>query len=94
MSLMAINLDQKAEAQYLHSLAQALDLSQDQVNALHDRARVQRAFTAEVLGGVGSVGSVHPTLRKVRFVGWVCPRATLSFPRPPLEGGDDPNRSP
>jgi uncharacterized membrane protein YebE (DUF533 family) len=44
MSLMAINLDQKAEAQYLHSLAQALDLSQDQMNALHDRARAPRLY--------------------------------------------------
>lgn len=44
VSLMAINLDQKAEAQYLHNLAQALDLSQDQVNALHDRARAPRLY--------------------------------------------------
>ncbi|MGL4234512.1 DUF533 domain-containing protein [Tabrizicola sp.] len=44
MSLMAINLDQQAEAQYLHSLAQALDLSPAEVNALHDRARVPRLY--------------------------------------------------
>jgi Protein of unknown function (DUF533) len=44
MSLMAINLDQQAEAQYLHKLAQALDLSQDQVNALHDRVRAPRLY--------------------------------------------------
>ena len=44
ISLMAINLDQKAEAQYLHALAEALDLSQDQVNALHDRAKAPRLY--------------------------------------------------
>jgi uncharacterized membrane protein YebE (DUF533 family) len=44
MSLMAINLDQKAEAEYLHGLAEALDLSRDEVNALHDRARAPRLY--------------------------------------------------
>ncbi len=44
MSLMAIDLDNQAEAKYLHALAQALDLSQDQVNALHDRAKAPRLY--------------------------------------------------
>ena len=44
VSLMAINLDQKAEANYLHQLAGELDLSPDQVNAIHDRAGVQRLY--------------------------------------------------
>jgi hypothetical protein len=43
-SLGAINLDQQAEAQYLHSLAQALELSPQEVNALHDRAGVQHIY--------------------------------------------------
>ena len=37
-SLSAIDLDQQAEAQYLHALAQALELQPGEVNALHDRA--------------------------------------------------------
>jgi uncharacterized membrane protein YebE (DUF533 family) len=44
VSLMAINLDQKAEAEYLHKLAGELDLSPDQVNAIHDRAGAQRLY--------------------------------------------------
>jgi uncharacterized membrane protein YebE (DUF533 family) len=44
MSLMAINLDQKAEAEYLHSLAEALELSPQEVNALHDKARAPRLY--------------------------------------------------
>jgi uncharacterized membrane protein YebE (DUF533 family) len=44
VSLMAINLDQKAEAEYLHKLAGALDLSPDQVNAIHDRAGAPRLY--------------------------------------------------
>ena len=44
VSLMAINLDERAEADYLHQLAGALDLSPDQVNAIHDRARVPRLY--------------------------------------------------
>ena len=43
-SLMAIDLDQRAEADYLHQLAGALDLSPDQVNAIHDRAGVARLY--------------------------------------------------
>ncbi|MBK8441620.1 MAG: DUF533 domain-containing protein [Rhodobacter sp.] len=37
-SLSAIDLDQQAEAQYLHALAVALELAPHEVNALHDRA--------------------------------------------------------
>ncbi len=44
MSLMAIDLDQKAEAEYLHKLAGALDLSPDQVNAIHDKAGAPRLY--------------------------------------------------
>ncbi len=44
MSLLAINLDNKAEAQYLHDLATALELKQDEVNALHDKAGVARLY--------------------------------------------------
>lgn len=44
VSLMAINLDQRAEADYLHKLAGELDLSPDQVNAIHDRAGAPRLY--------------------------------------------------
>ncbi|KAF0137152.1 MAG: hypothetical protein FD152_659 [Xanthobacteraceae bacterium] len=44
VSLMAINLDQKAEAEYLHQLAGELDLSPDQVNAIHDKAGAPRLY--------------------------------------------------
>ncbi|MBN8630589.1 MAG: DUF533 domain-containing protein [Rhodobacterales bacterium] len=44
VSLMAIDLDQRTEADYLNQLAGALDLSPDQVNAIHDRAGVQRLY--------------------------------------------------
>jgi uncharacterized membrane protein YebE (DUF533 family) len=44
MSLMAINLDNQAEAQYLHKLATALELDQNAVNALHDKAGAQRLY--------------------------------------------------
>ncbi|WP_333816980.1 DUF533 domain-containing protein [Tabrizicola sp.] len=44
VSLMAIDLDQKAEAEYLHQLAGALDLSPDQVNAIHDKAGAPRLY--------------------------------------------------
>jgi uncharacterized membrane protein YebE (DUF533 family) len=44
VSLMAINLDQKVEADYLHKLASALDLSPDDVNAIHDRAGAPRLY--------------------------------------------------
>ncbi|WP_235019477.1 DUF533 domain-containing protein [Tabrizicola flagellatus] len=44
VSLMAINLDNRAEADYLHKLAGELDLSPDQVNAIHDRAGAPRLY--------------------------------------------------
>jgi Protein of unknown function (DUF533) len=44
VSLTAINLDQQAEAQYLHSLAQGLELTHEEVNALHDRAGAPRLY--------------------------------------------------
>jgi uncharacterized membrane protein YebE (DUF533 family) len=44
VSLSAIDLDQQAEAQYLHSLAQGLELSAEEVNALHDRAGAPRLY--------------------------------------------------
>lgn len=44
VSLTAINLDQKAEADYMHQLAGALDLSPDQVNAMHDKAGAPRLY--------------------------------------------------
>ncbi|MCB6177209.1 tellurite resistance TerB family protein [Rhodobacter sp. Har01] len=44
VSLMAIDLDQQAEAQYLHALAQALELTPAEVNALHDRAGAPRIY--------------------------------------------------
>ncbi len=44
VSLSAIDLDQQAEAQYLHALAQALELSPEEVNALHDRAGVPHIY--------------------------------------------------
>jgi uncharacterized membrane protein YebE (DUF533 family) len=44
VSLTAINLDQRAEADYLHQLAGALDLSPDQVNAIHDKVRAPRLY--------------------------------------------------
>lgn len=45
MSLMAINLDNKNEAQYLHSFAQSLDLEKDQVNAIHDHVKAPRLYS-------------------------------------------------
>ena len=43
-SLMAIDLDSRAEADYLHELASALDLSPDDVNAMHDKAGAPRLY--------------------------------------------------
>lgn len=45
MSLMAINLDNKNEAQYLHGFAQALDLEKDQVNAIHDHVKAPLLYS-------------------------------------------------
>lgn len=44
MSLMAIDLDNRNEADHLHRLASALGLQPDDVNALHDRAGAQRLY--------------------------------------------------
>lgn len=44
VSLMAIDLDARAEADYLHELASALDLSPDDVNAMHDKAGAPRLY--------------------------------------------------
>lgn len=44
VSLMAIDLDQRAEADYLHQLAGALDLSPAEVNAIHDKAGAPRLY--------------------------------------------------
>lgn len=43
-SLMAITLDDRAEAQYLHQLAQALGLDPQEVNALHDHMKAPRIY--------------------------------------------------
>lgn len=43
-SLMAIDLDQRAEADYLNELAGALSLSPDEVNAMHDKAGAPRLY--------------------------------------------------
>ncbi|MGL5009170.1 MAG: DUF533 domain-containing protein [Paracoccaceae bacterium] len=44
VSLMAINLDEQVEAEYLHRLATALELSQDDVNRLHDQLQAPRIY--------------------------------------------------
>lgn len=44
MSLMAINLDNQKEAQYMDRLAKALALEPGEVNALHDRAGAPRLY--------------------------------------------------
>ncbi len=43
-SVMAIRLDDQAEADYLHTLAQALGLNQQEVNALHDHMKAPRIY--------------------------------------------------
>ena len=40
MSLMAIDLDSRAEAEHLHRLAQAMNLERDTINAIHERMGV------------------------------------------------------
>ncbi len=44
VSLSAIDLDQQAEAEYLHALAQGLELTAEEVNALHDRVGAPRLY--------------------------------------------------
>jgi uncharacterized membrane protein YebE (DUF533 family) len=43
-SLMAMDLDARSEADYLHQLALALDLSPDEINAMHDKAGAPRLY--------------------------------------------------
>lgn len=45
MSLMAIDFDSKAEAEYLHALATALGMDQAQVNDIHAQVGVQTLYT-------------------------------------------------
>ena len=45
MSVMAIDLDSQAEAQYLHQFADAMNVDKRQVNAIHDRLGVQRLYS-------------------------------------------------
>lgn len=44
MSLMAIDFDSRAEAEYLHSLAQGLGLNQQTVNSIHQEVGVQNLY--------------------------------------------------
>jgi uncharacterized membrane protein YebE (DUF533 family) len=44
VSLMAIDLDQRAEAEYLHQLASGLGLEPAEVNEIHDRAGAPRIY--------------------------------------------------
>ena len=45
VSLMAIQLDNRAEAQYLDAVAKGLRITQEQSNAIHDRFGVQRLYS-------------------------------------------------
>ena len=45
MSLMAINLDNRNEAQYLDGFGKALELDKDQINAIHDHAKAPRLYS-------------------------------------------------
>lgn len=45
MSLMAIDLDNRVEAQYLHDLASGLGLGRGEVNEIHDRLGVQPLYS-------------------------------------------------
>lgn len=42
VSLMPIDLDSRADADYLHQLARAPDLAPDEVNAMQDKAGTPR----------------------------------------------------
>jgi Protein of unknown function (DUF533) len=44
VSLMAIDLDHQAEAEYLHRFATALELGEDEVNALHEQVGAPRIY--------------------------------------------------
>lgn len=45
MSVMAIDLDQREEAQYLHQLAQSLNISQAQSNQIHEQLGVPTIYS-------------------------------------------------
>jgi len=45
MSVMAINLDNQKEAQYLHDLATAMKIGKADVNAVHDHLGVPKLYT-------------------------------------------------
>ncbi len=45
MSVMGIDLDSRAEAQYLHDLAMQMDLGRDEVNGIHDHLGVPRIYS-------------------------------------------------
>lgn len=45
MSVLGIDLDSQAEAQYLHKLAQALHMSPETVNSIHEQLGVQSLYT-------------------------------------------------
>ena len=45
MSVLGIDLDSQAEAQYLHDLASAMSIGQAEVNAVHDHLGVQRIYS-------------------------------------------------
>lgn len=45
MSVMAIDLDSQAEAQYLHKLSGALGMDQNQTNMIHDQLGVQKLYS-------------------------------------------------
>ncbi|MFI0396547.1 tellurite resistance TerB family protein [Paracoccus jiaweipingae] len=45
MSLMAIDFDSQAEAEYLHALAQALGLNQSQTDSIHTRIGVKNLYS-------------------------------------------------
>ncbi len=44
MSILGIDLDSQAEAKYLHELASEMRISQDEVNAIHDRMGAPRIY--------------------------------------------------
>ncbi len=50
VSVLAITLDQRAEAEYLHPVAQALGLEPDEVNEIHTALRVPLIY-GEPMGG-------------------------------------------
>ena len=44
MSLMGIDLDNQKEAQYLHQLARAMNITPDMANHIHDQIGAQRIY--------------------------------------------------